>query len=146
MGFPFSNFKQASFLFFFFFTNLCIYFKMSSTKANLDIEQRGSRYSKIPRSDHIVRSSKKRPFSPDGFREHPIIIDDNTESKTKIKALSRKRQRTNHQDPLELSRPTFSKFFEINQFLRSSKKIIVINGTGILARTVLIFEEIRKSK
>ncbi|EDN93285.1 predicted protein [Sclerotinia sclerotiorum 1980 UF-70] len=36
---------------------------MSSTNANLDTEQRDSRYSKIPRSDHIARSSKKRPFS-----------------------------------------------------------------------------------
>ncbi|RAL59974.1 hypothetical protein DID88_000600 [Monilinia fructigena] len=71
-------------------------------------------------------SSRKRPFSPDGSREHPIIIDDNTEPKTKIKASPQKRQRTNYQDSLEPACPTFSKFSELNQLLRSSKKIVVV--------------------
>ncbi|RAL58444.1 hypothetical protein DID88_005149 [Monilinia fructigena] len=99
---------------------------MSSTNANLDTEQRGSRYSKAPRFDHVINRSRKRPFSPDGSREHPIIIDDNTEPKTKIKASPQKRQRTNYQDSLEPACPTFSKFSELNQLLRSSKKIVVV--------------------
>ncbi|KAM3069117.1 hypothetical protein ACMFMG_010642 [Clarireedia jacksonii] len=132
MAFPFSNFKQSSSLFS--FLNLCIYFKMSSTKANPDSEQRGSRHAKILRSDYMVRSSRKRLFSSDGSREHPIIIDDSTESTTKIKASPQKRRRTNYHDPLEPARSTLSKFSEVNQLLRSSKKIVVVSGAGISAK------------
>lgn len=68
------------------------------------------------------------------YSEHPIIIDDSTESKTKVKALPRKRQRTNHHDPLESACSTLSKFSEVNQLLRSSKKIVVVSGAGISAK------------
>jgi hypothetical protein len=68
------------------------------------------------------------------YSDHPIIIDDSTESKTKIKASPRKRRRTNHQDSLKPACSTLSKFSEVNQLLRSSKKIVVVSGAGISAK------------
>ncbi|THV49266.1 hypothetical protein BGAL_0204g00120 [Botrytis galanthina] len=94
---------------------------MSATNANLNTEQKGFRYSRAPRFDPVVNGSRKRSFSPDGSREHPIIIDDSIELKTKIKTSPRKRQRTSHQDHLAPARPTFSEFSEI----------AVVSGAGI---------------
>ncbi|KAK8900859.1 hypothetical protein QC760_010623 [Botrytis cinerea] len=106
---------------------------MPSTKANLDLNQRSSRFSTNSRSDHVFSNSNKRPSSPPMVLEHPIIIDDDTEPKINMEASPQKRQRTNHH--LDESVCLASKeLSDVDWLLRFSQRIVVISGAGISAK------------